>query len=142
MPFFDEPLGPITMSLDPAQIPTGTYLAELQTLRLDIGPSGHPYYEAAFTLCEPEEFAGRWVYSILSFHPRSRVWTIERLTAIAGHPLPRGDVNLRDKEFQQQFIRRRARLRIGMRQAGLGREEPDVQAIYPATPKEDEYDDE
>ena len=131
MPFFDEPLGPITMSLDPAQIPTGTYLAELQTLRLDIGPSGHPYYEAAFTLCEPEEYTGRWVYSILSFHPRSRVWTIERLTAIAGHPLPHGDVNLRDLEFQKQFLHQHARLRIGMRQAGLGREEPDVQAILP-----------
>jgi hypothetical protein len=126
----------VDFSRDFSEIPSGEYLAELRDLRLSTGPSGNPYYGATFQIVEPSEYFAREVYTVLSFHPLSVRWTVERLTAIAGRAMPQTKVNLEDSAFLAMFLNRRARILVGVGRDKNGREQADVKAIYEAGQEE------
>ncbi len=120
-------------SLDLRELPDGRYVAEVEEITLSVGrESKQPYFNVKFRLLEPEEYLGHNIWAILSFAPRARSWTVQRLTAIAGHELPQERINIADPAFQAQFIRRRVILRIEASVDLYGTLVPEVAAIYPA----------
>jgi hypothetical protein len=120
----------VDFNLDLTAVADGWYLAMVTRMDLAIAKgSGQPYFRVAFSLDQPGAGIAE---TVLSFHPRSLQWTMRRLEAMRGSPLPRGPVNVADPAFRDQFIGRRVKVRVGHRVGYFGYPEAEVVAILPA----------
>lgn len=95
----------VDLNLDLTELPDGRYFARVAQVNLAFGrESNKPYFDVEFVIEEPEAYADRSVWSVLSFAPRALRWTIQRLNAIAGYDLPPTKVNVADPTFRDQFV--------------------------------------